>query len=96
MTGEFGLDEPEDKYISRLVLRLEAEPYTTLEIAASYDGGVWETLLARAVGAQREKLALPLLPRRHDTLRLRIRGQGQITLRSLTRTFAAARGGLTQ
>ena len=96
VTGEFGLDEPEDKYISRLVLRLEAEPYTTLEIAASYDGGVWETLLARAVGAQREKLALPLLPRRHDTLRLRIRGQGQITLRSLTRTFAAARGGLTQ
>lgn len=96
VTGEFGLDEPEDKYISRLVLRLEAEPYTTLEIAASYDGGVWETLLARAVGTDREKLALPLLPRRHDTMRLRVRGQGQITLRSLTRTFAAARGGLAQ
>ena len=96
VSGEFGLDESEDKYLSRLVLRLEAAPRTTVEVALSYDGGRWETAVSRAVGDQREKLTLPLIPRRHDSLRLRLRGKGQITLRSLTRTFAAARGGLTQ
>ncbi len=96
VTGDIGLDEPEDQYLARLMLRLEAEAGTTLKIAASYDGDIWETLYETAVGGERKKLLIPLAPRRHDTMRLRLQGAGQITLRSLSRTYAAAKGGLTR
>ena len=37
---------------------------------------------------------LPFVPRRCGSLRLRLRGKGQITLRSLVRTIAPAKGKL--
>ena len=37
---------------------------------------------------------LPFVPRRHGTLRLRLKGRGQITLRSIAKTMAAAKGGI--
>ncbi len=94
VTGDIGLDESEDKYLSRLSLRLEAGPGTTLTVWASRDGGSWEKLAFAAACGEREKLCIPLVPRRHDTLRLRLTGTGQLTLRSLSRTFANAKGGL--
>ena len=43
-TGDIGLDGAEDRYLSRLTLRLDAECSSTVEVAASYDGGPWETV----------------------------------------------------
>ncbi len=94
VTGDIGLDESEDQYLSKLTLRLEAGPGTTLTVWASCDGGPWEKLAGAAARSEREKLAIPMVPRRHDTMRLRLTGTGQVTLRSLSRTFAAAKGGL--
>ena len=94
VTGEMGLDDSEDKYLSHLVLRLDAQPGTTLTVWASCDGGPWEKLAWAAARTEKEKLRIPLTPRRHDTLRLRLTGAGQLTLRSISRTFAAAKGGL--
>ena len=94
VTGEMGLDDSEDKYLSHLVLRLDAQPSTTLTVWASCDGGSWEKLAWAAARTEKEKLRIPLTPRRHDTLRLRLTGAGQLTLRSISRTFAAAKGGL--
>ena len=37
---------------------------------------------------------MPFVPRRHGTLRLRLKGRGQITLRSIAKTMAAAKGGI--
>ena len=34
------------------------------------------------------------MPRRHGTLRLRLKGRGQITLRSIAKTMAAAKGSI--
>ena len=94
VTVEMGLDDSEDKYLSHLVLRLDAQPSTTLTVWASCDGGPWEKLAWAAARTEKEKLRIPLTPRRHDTLRLRLTGAGQLTLRSISRTFAAAKGGL--
>ena len=94
VTGEMGLDDSEDKYLFHLVLRLDAQPSTTLTVWASCDGGPWEKLAWAAARTEKEKLRIPLTPRRHDTLRLRLTGAGQLTLRSISRTFAAAKGGL--
>ena len=94
VSGEMGLDESEDKYLSHLVLRLDAQPGAQLTVWGSCDGGRWEKWAAAAARNEKEKLRIPLTPRRHDTMRLRLTGTGQLTLRSLSRTFAPAKGGL--
>ena len=62
----------------------------------SYDGGPWETVASLTAREARRSYDLPLVPRRHSTLRLRLRGKGQITLRSLAKNLAAAKGGLVE
>ena len=94
VTGDIGVDGAEDRYLSRLTLRLDAGCCTTVEVAVSYDGGPWETVAALTAQEQRRCYDLPFVPRRHGTLRLRLRGTGQLTLRSVAKTLAAAKGGL--
>ena len=93
-TGDIGLDGAEDWYLSRLTLRLDAECSSTVEVAASYDGGPWETVASLTAQDKRRSFDLPFVPRRHGTLRLRLKGRGQITLRSIAKTMAAAKGGI--
>lgn len=94
VTGDIGVDGAEDRYLSRLTLRLDAGCCTTVEAAVSYDGGPWETVAVLTAQEQRRCYDLPFVPRRHGTLRLRLRGRGQLTLRSVAKTLAAAKGGL--
>ena len=94
ITGDVGLDGTEQRYLSRLTLRLDAACVSTVEVAASYDGGPWETVAALTTEGSRRTYDLPFVPRRHGTLRLRLRGKGQITLRGIARTMAPAKGNL--
>jgi len=94
VTGDIGMDGAEERYLSRLTLRLDAGCCSTVEVAASYDSGPWETVAGITAQQQRRCYDLPFVPRRHGTLRLRLRGTGQITLRSIAKTLAAARGGI--
>ena len=95
-TGDIGLDGAEDRYLSRLTLRLDAVCSSTVEVSVSYDGGSWEP--AAEITAEKPHCSydLSFVPRRHGTLRLRLKGTGQITLRSIAKTMAAARGGITE
>ena len=93
VSGDIGLDSPEELYLSRLTLRLEAEVKSRIEVAVSYDSGAWETL-AQLTADGRHCFDVPFVPRRCGSLRLRLKGRGQLTLRSLTRTSAAAKGGI--
>ena len=94
VTGDVGLDGTEQRYLSRLTLRLDAECTSTVEVAVSYDGGAWETIASFVTQGSRRSFDLPFVPRRCGSLRLRLRGKGQITLRSLVRTIAPAKGKL--
>ena len=96
VTGDIGQDGAEQRYLSRLTLRLDAACASTVEVALSYDGGPWETVASVTAQEARRSYDLPLVPRRHSTLRLRLRGKGQITLRSLAKNLAAAKGGLVE
>lgn len=93
VSGDIGLDSPEELYLSRLTLRLEAGVKSRIEVAVSYDSGEWETL-AQLTADGRRCFDVPLVPRRCGSLRFRLKGRGQLTLRSLTRTSAAAKGGI--
>ena len=59
-------------------------------------GNMWAFLPARAqlTADGRRCFDVPFVPRRCGSLRLRLKGRGQLTLRSLTRTSAAAKGGI--
>lgn len=92
VTGDIGLAVPDDKYISRVTLRVDALAHTVLTVAASYDGGDWETVSSCAVTKDHQRVNLPFVPRRHDTMRLRFAGTGQMVLRSMAFTFADAAG----
>ena len=92
VTGDIGMSVPDDKYISRVSLRIDALAHTVLTVAASYDGGDWETVSSCAVTKDHKRVNLPFVPRRHDTMRLKFAGTGQMALRSMAFTFADAAG----
>lgn len=92
VTGDIGLAVPDDKYISRVTLRMDALAHTVLTVAVSYDGGDWETVNSCAVTKDHQRVNLPFVPRRHDTMRLKFAGTGQMALRSIAFTFADATG----
>ena len=92
ITGDLGLDSPEERYLSRLTLRLDAACRSRVTVEVSYDGGPWENAAALTVEGPRRNCDLHLVPRRCASLRLRLWGYGQITLRSLAKTFSGAKG----
>ena len=96
ITGAFGMDEAEDRYLSRLTLQMDAVCASTVELAICYDDGPWEKLAEWAVAGKQKRFDLHLAPRRCGIFRLRLTGKGQITLRSLARTLATARGRLME
>lgn len=96
VTGEMGLDAAEQQYLSRLTLRMDAQRPSVVEVAVSYDGGQWETAARLTAQSSRRSYDLPIVPRRHSTLRLRLRGKGQITLRSVAKTMTAATGNIVE
>ena len=96
ITGAFGMDEAEDRYLSRLTLQMDAVCASNVELAICYDDGPWEKLAQWAVAGKQKRFDLHLAPRRCGMFRLRLTGKGQITLRSLARTLATARGRLME
>ncbi len=92
VTGDIGLNTPADKYVSRVTLRVDALAYSVVKLQASYDGGAWETLGEAAVLNKYTRVNLPFGPTRHDTMRLRLTGTGQIAVRSVAFTMADSRG----
>ena len=96
VTGDLGMDSPEERYLSRLTLRMDAACRSRLAVEVSYDGAPWEKAAALTMEGPRRNCDLSIVPRRCASLRLRLRGNGQITLRSLAKTFAAAKGNLLE
>ena len=75
-----------------MTLRVDALAYSVVTLQASYDGGAWETLGEAAVLKKYTRVNLPFMPARHDTMRLRLTGTGQIAVRSIAFTLAQSRG----
>lgn len=84
-TGDFGMESPDQKTISRILLRLSAEPLTSISVSAMYDSsGEWEN--KRTIRASsKHAFNVPVIPRRCDHMRLRIEGEGAAKIWSLSK-----------
>lgn len=85
ITGSIGMDSPDSKYVSKLRFRLEADNSSTLKIEASYDGGDFKTVYSLRPGKKRS-VTVPIVPRRCDTMRLKISGRGSCRIYSITKS----------
>ncbi|MBR5571114.1 MAG: hypothetical protein IKV99_00530 [Oscillospiraceae bacterium] len=86
-TGLIGITLPDQKYVSRLLLRAAMEVGATASVYGQYDSsGVWEQLCA-LTGTSLRSFLVPVRPKRCDHMRLRIEGEGDIKLYSITKTI---------
>ena len=92
VTGDIGLALADDKYISRVTIRLDAMERGVVTVWASYDGGAWKEAGRADVSDKWTRVNLPFVPERCDTLRLKLTGTGQLVVRSIALTLASAMG----
>ena len=85
-TGIFGTDSPGKKYISKLNIRMSLELNTNVYFYIQYDSNDdWEFLF-RMEGTTLRSFTVPIRPRRCDHLKIRIEGEGEAKIYSISKT----------
>ena len=86
-TGLIGMSMPDMKYISKLLVRMSLEVGAKVEISIQYDSiGDWERVCQMTATSLRS-FAVPIRPRRCDHFRIRIVGEGDCRIYSITKTI---------
>lgn len=84
-TGEIGINSPDQKYISQIIMRLSLESGTELRVYARYDfSEEWEPLFALR-STNLRSYDIPVRPKRCDFMKLRIEGDGPGKIYSITK-----------
>ena len=86
-TGLVGMSLPDMKYISRLLMRMSLEIGAQVEVSIQYDSvGDWEKVCQMTVTSLRS-FSVPVRLRRCDHFRIRIEGEGEGRIYSITKTI---------
>ena len=86
-TGPIGIGMPDMKYISRLTVRMSLELGARVYFLIQYDSmGEWKHIYTTS-GTTLRSFAVPIRPRRCDHFRLRIIGEGDARIYSITKTI---------
>lgn len=85
-TGWIGLDSPDEKYISRIRLRLELPIGSVFIVDAAYDNGDFSEV-ERINGDGLKPVNVVINPRRCDVMRLRFHGTGDFKLYSIAKQY---------
>lgn len=86
-TGVIGTSMPDKKYISRLVVRMSLGLGSKVYFYAQYDSsGEWEYICTMR-GTTLRSFPVPIRPKRCDHFRLRIVGEGDAKIFSITKTI---------
>ena len=86
--GEIGLELPECKYVSRLTMRFGLDEGALMRVEVQYDTETeyWQEVW-RTSAPKRRAYVVPILPRRCDTMRIRLTGYGGMQFYSITKTL---------
>ena len=85
-TGVIGTDSPDKKYISRINVRMSLEIGARVTFYCQYDSmGEWEHICTMP-GTSLRSFSVPIRPRRCDHFRLRIVGEGEARIYSVSKT----------
>lgn len=85
-TGDLGLGSPDNKYVSRLNIRLRMDGGAKLTVSIAYDGeAAWSPVCTLECASLRS-FAVPVRLRRCDHFRLRLEGTGPVRIYSIVRT----------
>lgn len=92
--GLFGVDYPDQKYISRFNIRVQLEQDAWIQISVQYDeDGNWEDA-GTYWGRRMDTIMIPLAPRRCDRFQLRLSGGGgRCRIFSISRQFEGGADG---
>lgn len=86
-TGVVGMYTPDKKYVSRLNIRMSLDIGTKIYFFIQYDScGEWEAL-SNMIGTNLRSFSVPVRPQRCDHFRLRIVGEGNAKIYSITKTL---------
>jgi hypothetical protein len=84
-TGIIGCFSPDKKYISRLIIRMALDIESTVDFYIEYDSmEAWEHV-GTLSGTSLRTFSVPIKPRRCDHFRLRIEGEGNAKIFSITK-----------
>lgn len=86
-SGLVGMNMPDMKYISRLQVRMSLDVGSVVEVSIQYDSvGDWEQVCRMSVTSLRS-FSIPVRLKRCDHFRIRIEGEGEGKIYSITKTI---------
>lgn len=92
-TGAIGLDSPYEKYIAALMLRVQMDSGGTIRVETSYDEENNFVEVARITADKLRSVTLNIVPRRCDTMRIRLSGRGKFKLFSISKEIEGGGSG---
>lgn len=85
-TGDIGLDTPDTKYMTGLMVRLIVESHAQMKMYLQYDSqGVWEEVINIQASAVKRTVNVPIRLRRCDHVRIKMSGVGDCKVYSITK-----------
>ena len=88
-TGDIGIDEPNNRYVSGIQIHGECELGATVRMEIRCDTSrTWEHVMT-CTPVTRRSLTIPYVPRRCRTMRIRLSGTGEFKLYSITKNTEA-------
>ena len=86
-TGIIGTNTPDKKYISKMNIRLSLDLDARIAVYIQYDSlDKWDFLF-RIDGTSNRSFTIPIRPKRCDHLRLRLEGEGNAKVYSISKTI---------
>ena len=88
-SGDMGLDIPEYKFVSKLVLRAYIPSRSEIAVEISYDGKPYEPVNTIRGYQDTMTYVLDIIPYRCDHYRIKMKGHGDVRIYSLAITYSA-------
>lgn len=88
-SGDIGLDSPDAKYISRMQLRMSVDERALVCVDVQFDSEDDWREMYRINPSTKRSYTIPIVPKRCDHMRIRLRGYGKCVLYTVTRNVEA-------